>query len=350
MGHIRLSVALLISVCISLFNTGLAAELETSKIELSTVQQLYHLDGLVEAIHQSTLSAQTTGQVEEVFFDVEDYVEKGQLILLINDSEQQSNLAKMQADLKRAKAELQDAQNEHDRTKGVFEKKLVATSVMDKAKAALNKARAGLDSSLAALEQARKQLEYTRVTAPYTGIVTKRHIEAGETAQPGMLLMSGISLDRLRVVVDVPQTLISAVRHEGKALVQKPDLSWVSAEKLTIFPFAEKNSNTFKVRLELPPNLKGLLPGMFVKVSFIAGNKKVLLVPREAVVYRSEVIGVYVVDQQDKVIFRHIRVGHAINADKLIVLSGLNKNERVALDPVAAGALLKLQRRHQNHG
>ena len=161
--------------------------------------------------------------------------------------------------------------------------------------------------------------------------------------------MSGISLDKLRVVVDVPQNLISAVRREGKAIIQTPGNGLIHAEKLTVFPFAEKSSNTFKVRLELPAGVINLLPGMFVKVSFVAGTKRVLVVPHQAVVYRSEVIGVYTVDAQGHVMFRHIRVGHDVNSDQLIVLSGLKENDQVALDPVTAGAALKLQRKPQGY-
>ena len=349
MNQSNFSLKLLLFLVIFFYKPAISAELQTTPVTLTSVQHLYHLDGLVEAVHQSTISSQTTGQVEKVFFDVEDFVQQGQEILLINDSEQQASLDKAAANLKQAKAGLQDAQDEHTRIKGVFEKKLVSTAEMDKANAALKKAKANHEAALASLEQARKQLGYTRVTAPYTGIVTQRHIEPGEIAQPGMPLMSGISLDKLRVVVDVPQNLISAVRREGKAIIQTPGNGLIHAEKLTVFPFAEKSSNTFKVRLELPAGVKNLLPGMFVKVSFVAGTKRVLLVPRQAVVYRSEVIGVYTVDAQGHVMFRHIRIGHDVNSDQLIVLSGLKENDQVALDPVSAGAALKLQRKPQGY-
>jgi len=348
MAQKNLSSALLSALLLILPVASQATDLEIAEIKLRTIQELYYLDGVVEAVNQSTLSSQTSGQVEAIYFDVNDYVEKDQVILVINDAEQQAGLKKAESELKSAKAGLQDASEEYTRTKDIFAKKLVAQSELDKASAILKKARANHESALAALDQAQKQLEYTQVKAPFAGIVTHRYIELGEIATPGKPLMAGISLEHLRVVVDVPQNLISLVRFHQKALVELLDQRRVYVDNLTIFPFAEKDSNTFKVRLVLPVAISNLLPGMFVKVAFLAGEKQELLVPASAVVYRSEVTGVYI-DEQDSISFRHIRLGHAVDDHELIALSGLTENDKVFLDPVAAGALLKHQRNSQTH-
>ena len=84
---------------------------------------------------------------------------------------------------------------------------------------------------------------------------------------------------------------------------------------------------------------------MFVKVAFVIGRERLLTVPRQAVVYRSEVTGVYVIDDQGRVRLRHVRTGRPTGDDNVAVLSGLSEGERVALDPVAAGARLKQQER-----
>jgi RND family efflux transporter MFP subunit len=325
--------------------TVVAADIESVPVKQSTVERLYHLDGFVEAINRTTLTAQTSGQVKSILFDVDDFVEAGQLILLLDDTELQAGLKQAQANLESARAGLVDAQSEYKRTKDVYEKKLVAKSELDRADAALKKNRASLDAAEAAVKQAAKQLEYSKVTAPYPGLVTERLIEVGETAQPGKPLMSGISLDQLRVVVDVPQSLIGAVRQEQKAFVDMPGNGRIVVDDLTVFPIAEKTANTFRVRLDLPEGFRGLLPGMFVKVAFVAGRKDVLLVPAQSVVFRSEVVGIYVVDETGQLMFRHIRVGHTMDDNMMIVLSGVNGGELVAVDPVAAGAALKAQRK-----
>jgi hypothetical protein len=110
---------------------------------------------------------------------------------------------------------------------------------------------------------------------------------------------------------------------------------------MTVFPFADQGSNTFKVRLNLPANLANLYPGMFVKAGFLTGEKRELAIPKAAVVQRSEVTGTYVI-KEGKVSFRQIRVGRDLG-DSLVVLSGLTEGEQVALDPISAGATLKAQ-------
>jgi hypothetical protein len=112
--------------------------------------------------------------------------------------------------------------------------------------------------------------------------------------------------------------------------------------EITIFPFADLGSNTFKVRVTLPADIKGLFPGMFVKTGFVTGERRELVVPKQAVVFRSEVTGVYVQNGSAKLRFRQVRVGRDLE-DALVVLSGLSEGERVALDPIAAGVLLKAQ-------
>ncbi|MEW8500224.1 MAG: efflux transporter periplasmic adaptor subunit, partial [Candidatus Thiodiazotropha taylori] len=102
-------------------------------------------------------------------------------------------------------------------------------------------------------------------------------------------------------------------------------------------------SSTFQVRVDLPQGVKDLFPGMFVKTAFITGVKQELVVPREAVVYRSEVTAVYVLGSDGRVHFRHIRAGHPVSDDALSVIAGLSAGEQVILDPVAAATELKQQ-------
>ncbi len=341
---------ILISFILSLSAAAHASNgLDTATAEIRETPREYRLDGVVEAVNQSTVSAQTQGQIEEILFDIDDYVERGTLIVRLKDTEQRARLTQAEADLSAASAQLKETRNEFNRTKDIFAKKLVSQSAMDKARSALKAAQARHDAAGAGLAQAKEQFEYTLIRAPYSGIVTHRHVEIGEIANPGQKLMSGISLDKLRVNVDVPQSLIPSVRKINKASVQQPGSDYVEATRITIFPFAHHGSNTFKVRLELPEGSQNMFPGMFVKTAFIVGTRKQLLVPSNAVVYRSEVTGVYVIGEDDSISLRHIRIGHQTTDGHIAVLSGLSESEKVALDPIAAGSLLKSQPKGDSH-
>jgi RND family efflux transporter MFP subunit len=318
-----------------------AADLDTALVERRETPREYRLDGLVEATQQTTVSAQTSGQVEQVLFDVDDYVTKGQVIVRLKDTEHRARLAQAEASAEAAQARLTEARRDFERVKGIFAKDLASKADMDKATAGLQSAEAQAEAAAASLEQAREQLSYTQVRAPYSGIVTERLVQVGETPQPGQRLMSGISLEQLRVVVDVPQTLVAQVRSSGKARVQQPGNGWIPAEKITVFPYADPASNTFRVRLDLKPGTANLFPGMLVKAAFVTGAGEELVVPTRAIVHRSEVAGVYVVSPDGRIALRHVRLGRDNQDGTFSILSGLSEGERVAVDPIAAGVRLK---------
>ncbi|WP_038034299.1 MULTISPECIES: efflux RND transporter periplasmic adaptor subunit [unclassified Thioalkalivibrio] len=313
---------------------------DTVTAERQTIAQERILDGRVEAVQRSTISAQTSGRIREIYVDVDDFVETDELLVRVSDTEQQARVSQAEGDLAEARARFNEARSEFERIRDVFDRGVVSRSEFDRAEAALESARARLRSAEGRVEEAREQLGYTEVYAPYSGIVTERHIEVGESVNPGSPLLSGISLDQLRVAVDVPQRLIHNVRERRSAEVLLNG-DRVAAESLTIFPYADPASSTFRIRVNLPEQRDlGLFPGMFVKTAFVVDAVERLLVPVEAVVYRSEVIAVYVVDEEDRVAFRQVRVGR--QHDGMIeILGGLDAGERVALDPVHAQIYLK---------
>ncbi|MGB5199523.1 MAG: efflux RND transporter periplasmic adaptor subunit [Sedimenticolaceae bacterium] len=333
-------------LCMLIGPSAMAAQLETVVVARADLQRIYRLDGVAEAINRSTVSAQTSGRVVEIGFDVDDYVRQGDVIVRIDDAKQQSAVRQAEANLSVAVAKRQDAAQEFERIEGVFAKQAVSEAEMDRATTALKQARANERAATAALHQAEQELTYTEVRAPYNGIVTERLIEVGENAQPGSPLMTGLSLDSMRISVDVPQNLMESIRAERNAHAEVNG-KWIKASKVTVFPVADPRSDTFKVRLQLPDEVEGIFPGMYIKVGFVAGSQERLVIPRASVVLRSEVVGVYVVDDEGQVRFRYIRLGSPAGPDHVSVLSGLAEGERVAEDPVAAGILLKAQRTAQ---
>lgn len=304
-------------------------------------EQIY--DAVVEAVKQGTVSAQTAGRVQAVYFDVDDYVPKDAVIARFRDKEQQAGLQAAQAGVKEAEARFAEAQAEFKRIKDVFEKKVVPQAAFDKATADLGAAQQRLDAAQARLTQAQELLDHTVVRAPYSGIVVKRHIEVGETANVGQALMTGFALDELRVTATVPQSVIQAIRSNNRARIIFPSQNnrVVEPKTLRIFPFADAQTHSYKVRMNLAAGQEGLLPGMFAKVAFVTGEDQRLLIPATALVQRSEIDAVYVVAADGKLTFRQVRAGRRLDNGMLEVLAGLDAGERVALDPIRAGVQLK---------
>jgi RND family efflux transporter MFP subunit len=315
------------------------AELTTLTVEPQVAPLERLLDGRIEAVNQGTVAAQTAGRVTEVLYDVNDFVPAGAVIVRLRATEQRAGLQQAEAALRAAEARDKEAQQRFERVSAMYDNRLIPKAQLDEAAANRDAARAQLASSRAALSSAREGVAYTEVRAPYAGVVTRRHVEPGETVAPGTLLMSGLSLQYLRVAVDVPQSVVEQVRHIRKAAVYVGGRR-IEAAKLTVFPEAATDSNTFRARIELPENASDLYPGMFVKVAFVIGETRRLLVPRSALVERGEITAVYVVHDDGRTSLRQLRLGHRFG-EQVEVLSGLAAGERIATDPLAASRLLQ---------
>jgi RND family efflux transporter MFP subunit len=165
-------------------------------------------------------------------------------------------------------------------------------------------------------------------------------VQVGEAVQPGQPLIAGVSLKDLRVNVQVPQSAVEAIRrfHAADVLLDGDGARRVAASQVTVFPYADPDTHTFSVRLELPGENTGLFPGMTVKVAFATGEAQRLLVPASALVQRGEMLGVYVLGKHD-VSLRQIRTGYRYGA-QVEVLAGLEDGERIATDPAAAARWL----------
>lgn len=332
----RFCIALIASLCSAAAMAALPFETITLVYEEAPRERV--LDGRVEAVNQATVSAQTSGRVAELPYDVNDFVDAGEVVMRFTDTEQRAALNRAEAALAEARARLSNAETEFQRAETMIANNTISQSRFDQARAERDSARARLDAAIASVETAKEQLEYTVVRAPYAGIVSERHVELGELVAPGQPLISGLSLQSLRVNVDVPQSMFGAVHRIGEAFVYVND-ERIEADSLTFFPVADTASNTFRVRVNLPDGAATLYPGMFVKVGFVVGKTERLLVPADAVVRRSELSGVYVVGGE-RVALRQVRLGRIYDGS-IEVLAGLDAGETIATDPVEAAIWLK---------
>ena len=282
----------ILPVCFWSLSLG-ASDLAVEEVTFRDYPHTIQFDGVLEAINQATISAQTTGRVLEVNFDVDDYVPEGSVVIRLRDEEQRSNLDAASAALSESNAYLDRAQAEHKRVADLYDKKLIAKSALDRAVADLKAAQQRRNAALAKQQQAREQLDYTVIKAPYAGIVVERLIEPGEMATPGRQLMTGIAVDDMRVTASVPQRFIERVRQNSRAriIVDEPDKQVLVSEKITFYPYADPATHTFTVRVELPKSGRNLYPGMMASVAFDIGTERLLTVAKDSVAQRSVQVG-----------------------------------------------------------
>lgn len=318
-----------------------APALETVTVSAQNVAATALRDGVVEAVDQAVLSAQTGGRIAELLVDVHDTVKAGDVLVRITDVEQQAAQRNASAMHAAARAAADEAKADLNRTEQIYARQLVARAALDQARARADSTRASLDAAAASVRSAREQVSYTRVLAPWDGVVAQRRVHQGETVGPGQPLIGLFRPGQMRVHVHVPQSDAEGIRAHPHAELVLDDGERIPAASVTVFPYADPQTHSYTVRLELA-DTDVLTPGQTVKVAFAGGDSTRLLVPANALLGHSEIHAVYVVDEAN-VRLRQLRLGR-VDGDMVEVLAGLREGEQVAADPVAAGVYLATKR------
>ncbi len=322
-----------------------SAELATVVVKKDMQALERWVDGKVQAVHQSTVSAETSGRVQEILFDVGDVVPAGAVILKLVSTEQQQGYNQASAVLAEARAQYDVQEKEFKRIEEVYNRKLIAKTDYDRAQGTLASAKARVESANAAVKSASERLSYTLVKAPFAGTVYARHVELGEAVQPGKPLMSGFDPNAMRVEADLPQSVAKSVAEIRKARVIAEGHEAIEAKKILLFPQADQATGTVKLRLELPEQETHLHPGKFVKVAVVVGEQERILLPATSIMQRSEVSGVYVQGKTGWQL-RQVRLG-IVFGDQIEVLAGVNVGEKIAVDAVAAGIVAGKAKSHE---
>lgn len=301
----------------------------------------YSTEATVEAVKQSTVAAQVSGRVAAVNFDVGDYVKAGSVIVRLSAQELSSAVAGSQAQVAQAAATLANARANYERQQQLFQQKFISQAALDRATAEFRAAEAAARAARAGVGQTAAMSSYTVITAPFSGVVSARQVEVGETVTPGKLLMTGFDPKDMRVIANIPQYKLAEVKAAPRVAVEIPSLNkWIDATGVTVLPSADVATHTVKVRIDLPANLEGVIPGMYARAHFSVARSRKLSIPSSAVVRRSEITAVYVVNQ-NTVSLRQIRLGTTDAHGQVEVLAGLNPGELIALEPVKAGIYAK---------
>ena len=315
---------------------GVDHDLKTATVEVRELELTYSAEALVEAVRQSTVSAQIAGRIVELGFDVGDAVKKGEVIARIDERAASRALEASEAQVREAQAALANARASYERSKQLLAQRFISQAALDQAESTYKAAQARVSALLAGAGAAATERSFATVLAPYSGIVSARHVELGEMATPGKPLMTGFDPSTLRVVATVPQAQVAAIQASGRARVEVPSAGrWIEVKQVTVMPAADPRTHTTRVRLDLPADVRGVYPGVYARAHFVVGRAPKLLVPRAAVFRRSELTAVYVVSESIQL--RQVRVGAAGDEHSIEVLAGLKPGERVALDPIQAG-------------
>jgi len=321
---------------------------------------LYRASGTVRGQSTAVLTSKTMGYIRSVLVQPGDRVRAGQVLAVLeaNDSAagvrraraglDQSVESRIEAEngLRAAQAALRIARATHERIAALFANHAIAQQEYDESEARLRNAvaqeemaQARLRGSGSRIEQAKAEmgeaqvaLDYARITAPFEGRVIERRIDPGNLASPGMPLLVVEQDAHLRVEAAVDESRAAMVALGDTAVVEIDTLDKpVTGVLGEIVPNVDVASRAFLVKVDLPPNLPGLRPGMFARVGFRVGTRPRLVVPATAVAASGALDRVFAVDG-DHLRLRMVTLGER-QGTWVEVLSGLAVGERVVAEP-----------------
>jgi RND family efflux transporter MFP subunit len=325
--------------------TAQVPQVPTMTVGAQAVGAGLELDGSLQAVRQSTLSAQASGRIAQLQVKAGDRVKAGQVLAVIDDRGTQAGVAQAQAGVAQADAQRVNAQAQFERTRDLRAQGFVAQAALDTAQSQLKAAQAGLAAARAGQTQSSLAQGFTRLTAPYDGWVLQTHVEAGALAMPGTPVLTVYAPQPIRAVVFVPASLQGAALQSPQAEVRLPGSErWVKPVASTSLPAADPVSQTVEWRLDLSAaDGANLVPGRQVRVRFVGSvEQQRLVVPASALVRRGELTAVYMVSPRGEgqpagFSLRAVRTGSGHGEAGLEVLAGLKAGDRIALDPVRAG-------------
>jgi RND family efflux transporter MFP subunit len=119
-------------------------ELKAAAVEIRDVDLTYSAEAVIEAVRQSTVSAQISGRIVELRFDVGDYVKKGDVIVRIDERAAGQALAASEAQVREADAAARNARVQYERSRQLLAQKFISQAALDKAEADYKQAQARL--------------------------------------------------------------------------------------------------------------------------------------------------------------------------------------------------------------
>lgn len=330
--------------------------LATAPVRSANDQIQLRVDGVVEAVRYTDISAQVSGAIVELPVQAGAPIKRGQLLVRIDARAAQQELSASRAQVDAIKANLVVAEKDYERQKLLFEKNYISQAQLDRALAQFKSVAAQANAQIAQAAAVQTQSGFYIITAPYDGFVAAMPSALGQMVMPGRSIMTVYDPTQLRVVISVPQARVASLKNDPNLRIEFPSLPsnerFVKPLTMTVLPLSDASTHTVQVRFDLPNKSKNITPGLFARVnlSFVNDDSIVasdsanrstanrLFVPVGAIFRRAELYAVYVMNGQGKTVLRQVKPG-PVNGAEQEVLSGLSPGELVVRDPRLAATM-----------
>lgn len=297
----------------------------TAKVEKTRWEGTTQAIGTIVAVRGVVLGAELSGRVREIAFESGSKVKRGDVLVKLDTSTEEAQLAASRAEAALAKVTLQRAQQ--------------LRAAGSNAQADLDAADARAKAAAANVVSLEATIAKKTIRAPFDGRMAIRQVELGQIVSNGTAIGSLQSVTPIYGEFLLPQQAFADVKVGQKVRLRTdtfPDRTW-EGEISVVNPEVDPATRNVRIRATVP-NPDGLLhPGMFATLEVLSGeHRDLLIVPATGVVYAPYGDSVFVVEEKKddggKVTYtvkqRFVRVGTR-RGDFVAVESGLKEGETI---------------------
>lgn len=333
-------------------------------VKFENVRIWSEFSGRLQAVDSAEIRPEVSGRITEVGFEDGELVKAGDVLFVIDPRPYEAAVSRAEARVATAQANAYYAKLELDRAANMIKTQAIAQRIYDERFNANDVAIASVKSAEADLKQAKVDLEHAYVQAPISGRAGRVELTVGNLVQPGInapLMTRVVANDPIYADFEVDeQTYLDSVRdvarnrHSERVIPVKLVINGNNGNKEdvykgTIYTFDNRldvSTGTIRARAKFDNKHGELLPGMFVTVALgKSEEEEVLLVPQQAISTDQNKKYVYLVDKDDKVIYREVILGKE-HGDQRIILKGLEPGDRVivtGMQHIKAGQVVKTE-------
>ena len=291
----------------------------------------------VQAFVEAPIYARANGYLKRWLVDIGEHVKAGQLLAEIDTPELNQQLEQARAEVAQNKAALDLARITAARWADLLKTASVSEQETAEKQSDLELKKANYDGALANLHRLDELKVFASVTAPFDGTITSRQTDVGQliAAGSGHELFRLDQLNALRVYVRVPQAMSRAIQPGQKAelLLDSNPGGKIEAKVVRTAGAMEPGSRTLLIELEVNNARGEILAGSYAQVRFVNPvGASALTLPASTLLFRAEGIYVGVVDAQNQVELRKVRLGRDFG-QTLEVLGGIDAHDRVIVNP-----------------
>ena len=242
------------------------------RVRTSGLNQEIFATGSLQANEEVELHPEVSGKLMQILFKEGQRVNKGELLIKINDAELQAQLHKTELEKKLADDRIK-------RNERLLEMKGISQEEFDVLKNSAEMLRAERDVLMA-------QIAKTEIRAPFNGIVGLKTVSEGSIVSQQTRIASLQQIDPLKVDFSIPEKYAAMVKNGDEISFMTGTDEKVSKGKIyAIEPKVDEATRSIHVRAICPNSNSSLLPGAFARITLHLGDQSnVLMIPTEAII------------------------------------------------------------------